>query len=95
VFQLVWGESGFFHITAFLKTPVFAEPKCFTALPSRVDRALCAPDSGGALRDHRPIAKTPYSFSLSSNFGRLGVAMDLRSMIANVQAEPKVSLTIL
>ena len=36
----------------------------------------------------------PYSFLLSSNFGRLGVAMDLRSMIANVQAEPKVSVAI-
>lgn len=47
-------------------------------------------------QDVEPLwIKIPYSFSLSSNFGRLVVAMDLRSMIANDQAEPKDFLTTL
>ena len=45
VFQLVWGESGFFHETTLLKTPVFTKLKCFTALPFRVGacRVACVP----------------------------------------------------
>ena len=35
----------------------------------------------------------PYSFYLRSNFGRLAIAMDLKSLIADGQAEPKVLLS--